>query len=67
MNKSTSLQKNVSKLIKSVHELAGDNLNFLYYIDSLISTLSSLNDHYWRDSFIKKIGPYSYSYILQKK
>ena len=47
----------------------GTNINFnlLYYLDRLISSLLSVNDHYWRDSLIKKIGPSSYSYILQKK
>ncbi|MCX4028807.1 class I SAM-dependent methyltransferase [Endozoicomonas sp. SM1973] len=38
----------------------------LYKIDRIFSWLISYNDHYWRDSWYKKIGPSSYFYIFRK-
>jgi SAM-dependent methyltransferase len=40
--------------------------NLLFYIDRLVSKILSYNDYYWRDSFLKKLGPSSYSYIFRK-
>lgn len=39
----------------------------LYRIDRMLSGLVSLNDYYWRDSWLKKIGPSSYFYLFRKK
>lgn len=38
----------------------------LYWIDRTLSKLASLNDHYWRDSRLKKVGPSSYFYLFRK-
>lgn len=39
----------------------------LYFrADLLLSKLSSSFDHYWRDSFWKKLGPSAYFYLLRK-
>ena len=38
----------------------------LYMIDRFVSRLASLNDHYWRDTWYKKIGPSSYFYAFRK-
>ena len=41
--------------------------NYLIYVlDRIISKIVSLNDHYWRDSVLKKIGPSAYFYSLKK-
>ena len=42
------------------------SIKLLFYVDRLISKLLSYNDHYWRDSFLKKLGPSSYSYVFRK-
>ena len=39
----------------------------LYIMDRLTSGLLSINDHYWRDSYARKIGPSSYFYLFRKK
>jgi SAM-dependent methyltransferase len=38
----------------------------LYVIDRMISRLVGFNDHYWRDTWYKKIGPSSYFYVFRK-
>ena len=38
----------------------------LYVIDRIISRILSYNDHYWRNSFYKKLGPSSYFYLFIK-
>jgi len=38
----------------------------LYAIDRVISRLVSVNDHYWRDSWYKRIGPAAYFYVFRK-
>lgn len=38
----------------------------LYVVDRLLSALVALNDHYWRDTTLKKIGPSSYHYRFRK-
>lgn len=39
---------------------------FLYIADRILSLAVSWNDHYWRDTFFKKIGPSSYFYVFRK-
>jgi SAM-dependent methyltransferase len=48
--------------------LARGALSFraLYTIDRLVSGLVSVNDHYWRDRWHKKIGPSAYFYVFRK-
>ena len=41
-------------------------LRTLYVIDRTVSCLVSLNDHYWRDRWYKKIGPSAYFYVFRK-
>jgi SAM-dependent methyltransferase len=36
-------------------------------VDAAASTLLRLNDHYYRDSILKKIGPSSYEYLCRKR
>lgn len=38
----------------------------LFGLDRLTSKFLSLNDHYWRDSLWRKLGPSSYFYIFRK-
>lgn len=38
----------------------------IYVLDRIISKIVSVNNHYWRDSFFKKIGPSAYFYHLRK-
>jgi hypothetical protein len=38
----------------------------LYAIDRGISSSLSWNDHYWRDTFSRKLGPSSYYYLFHK-
>lgn len=38
----------------------------LYAVDRVVSRVLALNDHYWRDTWIKKFGPSSYHYVFTK-
>lgn len=38
----------------------------LYALDRAVSGLASLNDHYWRDRWYKKLGPSAYFYLFCK-
>ena len=38
----------------------------LYGIDRVASAIVALNDRYWRDTLLKKIGPSSYFYVFRK-
>jgi len=37
-----------------------------YWLDRLSSQLVALNDHYWRDTWWKRIGPSAYFYVFKK-
>lgn len=57
----------INKLFLKIGILHFIPLNCLYYLDRIISKILSFNDHYWRDSFYKKLGPSSYAYVFKKK
>jgi len=38
----------------------------LYFVDRAISSMLAANDHYWRDTPLKKLGPSSYLFTFQK-
>ncbi|MDA1307283.1 MAG: class I SAM-dependent methyltransferase [Acidobacteria bacterium] len=38
----------------------------LYVVDRFISSALAFNDHYWRDTPLKKLGPSSYLFTFQK-
>jgi SAM-dependent methyltransferase len=38
----------------------------LYAVDRSVSKVLALNDHYWRDSLPKKVGPSSYFYLFRR-
>jgi SAM-dependent methyltransferase len=38
----------------------------LYALDRVVSRLVSVNDHYWRDRWYKKIGPSAYFYVFRQ-
>ncbi|HWZ61731.1 MAG TPA: class I SAM-dependent methyltransferase [Steroidobacteraceae bacterium] len=48
--------------------LARGALSFpaLYAVDRVVSALVSVNDHYWRDRWHKKLGPSAYFYVFRK-
>ena len=58
------LYQSINKLI--VKKICRMNNSILYLLDRTISKIVSLNDHYWRDTLVKKIGPSSYFYIFKK-
>lgn len=39
----------------------------LYLVDRSLSGLAALNDHYWRDTWFRKLGPSSYFYVFRKE
>lgn len=39
---------------------------FFYWLDRAVSCLVSVNDHYWRDTILKRMGPSSYFYVFRK-
>jgi SAM-dependent methyltransferase len=41
-------------------------LPLLYVVDRFISSVLAANDHYWRDTPLKKLGPSSYLFTFQK-
>jgi SAM-dependent methyltransferase len=55
----------INKIIKTIG-LSFNDFNLLYKIDRLVSKIVSFNDHYWRDTWYKKIGPSSYFYVFSK-
>jgi SAM-dependent methyltransferase len=56
----------INKLLKKTVGFRFIPFSLLYLMDMLISRLVSWNDYYWRDTFLKKIGPSSYFYIFRK-
>lgn len=38
----------------------------VYAVDRLISSIVAFNDHYWRDTLLKRIGPSAYFYVFRK-
>ena len=56
----------INKLLKKTIGFRFIHFALLYFIDRLISMLVSFNDHYWRDTWLKKIGPSSYFYVFRK-
>lgn len=56
----------LNRIIKKTIGFDCVNHKVLYTLDSLISRALSINDYYWRDSFIKKFGPSSYFYVFKK-
>jgi SAM-dependent methyltransferase len=56
----------LNKLLKKSIGFRFVPFSLLYLLDRWISRLVSWNDYYWRDTFLKKIGPSSYIYIFRK-
>lgn len=56
----------INKLLKKTIGYKFISFYFIYLLDRVMSSLVSINDHYWRDTAIKKIGPSSYFYIFKK-
>lgn len=56
----------LNKLLKRTIGFRSVPLSLLYVVDRVLSRLISVNDHYWRDSLWKKIGPSSYFYVFRK-
>lgn len=42
------------------------SFHLIYFLDRIISKVVSFNDYYWRDNYLKKIGPSAYFYRLKK-
>lgn len=57
----------INKLLKKTIDFDYIPLRGLYYFDLFVSRLVSINDHYWRDTWLKKVGPSSYFYVLRKR
>lgn len=57
----------INKTIKKTIGFKNISFPMLYRVDRMLSRLVAINDHYWRDSFLKKIGPSSYFYLFRKK
>jgi hypothetical protein len=57
----------INKLLKRTVGFGHVSFAALYVVDTLISRAVAFNDHYWRDSWIKKVGPSSYFYLFRKK
>lgn len=57
----------INKIIKRTIGFKNIPFPILYRVDRMLSRFAAINDHYWRDSFLKKIGPSSYFYLFRKK
>jgi SAM-dependent methyltransferase len=57
----------INKFLKKTIGFKRISFRALYRVDRVLSLLVSVNDHYWRDSWFKKIGPSSYFYLFRKK
>lgn len=57
----------INRIIKKTIGFKTVNFSLLYFLDKLISKCIAINDHYWRDNLLKKIGPSSYFYVFKKK
>lgn len=57
----------INKLLKKTIGFKNVPFPVLYQIDRALSKLVSFNDYYWRDSWLKKIGPSSYFYLFRRK
>jgi len=55
-----------NRLIKKTIGFKFVSFDLLYLIDIFTSKILSMNDYYWRDSYIKKFGPSSYFYVFKK-
>lgn len=42
------------------------SFHLIYFLDRIISKVVSFTDYYWRDNYLKKIGPSAYFYRLKK-
>jgi SAM-dependent methyltransferase len=56
----------INKLLKRTVGFAPIPFATLYRVDRLLSWALSFNDHYWRDSWLKKVGPSSYFYVFRR-
>lgn len=56
----------INRVLKKTIGFAGLPFGLVHGFDSVVSGVLALNDHYWRDSFYKKLGPSSYFYVLRK-
>lgn len=56
----------LNKLLKRTIGFGAVPFSVLYVMDRGLSALVAANDHYWRDSLLKKIGPSSYFYVFRK-
>lgn len=56
----------INKLLKKTIGFQMIPFGILFAVDRFISSVVALNDHYWRDTFLKKIGPSGYFYVFRK-
>jgi SAM-dependent methyltransferase len=56
----------INRLLKKIGLDSMMPSKMFYSIDRLVSKIVSVNDHYWRDTWYKKIGPSAYFYVLRK-
>lgn len=55
-----------NKLLKKTVGFRWLPFRALYIMDRVTSGLLSFNDHYWRDTWARKLGPSSYFYLFKK-
>lgn len=55
----------INRLLKRM-KITAMPFTLLYVADRILSLVVSRNDHYWRDSLFKRIGPSSYFYMFRK-
>lgn len=56
----------LNKLILKKFPRVPVNHTLFFFLDWIVSRMVAVNDHYWRDTMIKKIGPSSYQYHFKK-
>lgn len=61
-----ALLQAVNRLLRSSRALESLPAPALYAADRAASLILSGNDHYWRDSWFKKLGPSAYFYAFQR-
>jgi len=57
----------INKVLKKTIGFSAIPFGLLYAVDRLVSKLVSGHDYYWRDTWLKKIGPSSYFYVFRKR
>lgn len=66
VRKTPILFEPINKLLKRTIGFRMIPFALLYAIDRFISSVVALNDHYWRNTFLRKIGPSGYFFVFRK-